>query len=371
MRKLVDAHLDLAWNAASFDRDLTLKLNAINHAETEMDDRPFRGNATVSFSEMRRGNIGLSIVTLLARSGPQHVRQKSYHRCDLDSSYRIGAYAAAHAQLACYHLWEQQGHLCLIKNKADFDSHLSQWKDSLADDQPLGVILSMEGADPIVEPSQLSEWHNEGLRAIGPAHYGHSHYASGTAVAGPITPVGRHLLGKMNELSMGLDVTHLCDQSLNEALDLFEGTVWASHHNCRTLVPGDRQLPDEIIQRLIERDSVIGAVCDAWMLQSDWVIGKTTPEQSDLKIDAMADHIDHVCQMAGNSYHSAIGSDLDGGYGTEQTPSDLKSIADLHKLEQILLNRGYKDEDVDNIFYKNWLRLIRKVLPESPDGSEL
>jgi membrane dipeptidase len=160
---------------------------------------------------------------------------------------------------------------------------------------------------------------------------------------------------------MILDVTHLCDQSMAQALDLFDGPVLASHHNCRALVPGDRQLTDEQIMRLIGRGAVIGAALDAWMLYPNWVRGKTSPQV--VGLEAVADHIDRVCQLAGNANHTAIGSDLDGGFGTEQTPRDLDTIADLQKLDQILARRGYSDGDIDNIFHGNWLRFFAEALP--------
>ena len=370
MRLLVDAHLDLAWNAASFDRDLTLELDAMNQAEKSLADLPFRGKATTTFSEMRKGNVFLCIATLLARSGPQQQRPPVYKRSDLDFTYRIGAYAAAHAQLACYHLWEQQGHLRMIHTKQDFDNHLAEWKDAPhgegagSEKIPLGMILSMEGADPIVDPSQLPDWHAVGLRALGPAHYGHSHYAAGTATEGPITKAGTQLLKQMDKLNMGLDVTHLCDQSLEQAIDLFDGTVWASHHNCRALVPGDRQLPDNLIQKLIDRNAVIGTACDAWMLMQNWVRGETSAAEENITLETVANHIDHICQLAGNTNHAAIGTDLDGGFGTEQTPADLKSIADMQNLAEILNKRGYTDSNINQIFHQNWLDLLRNVLPE-------
>src|SRR5438045_861488 len=142
---------------------------------------------------------------------------------------------------------------------------------------------------------------------------------------------------------MIVDVTHLCDPSLSQALDVFGGRVLASHHNCRALVPGDRQLADEQIRQLVRRGAVIGAALDAWMLYPGWVRRQTRPEVVGLA--AVADHVDHVCQLAGSARHAGIGSDLDGGFGTEQTPRDLDTIADLQKLADILLARGYGDGD--------------------------
>jgi membrane dipeptidase len=137
--------------------------------------------------------------------------------------------------------------------------------------------------------------------------------------------------------------------------------VLASHHNCRALVPGDRQLADEQIRRLVARGAVIGAAFDAWMLYPGWVRGQTSPEV--VSLDAVADHIDHVCQIAGDVQHAALGTDLDGGYGHEQTPRDLKVYSDLHRLADILERRGYSGQDVDAIFHGNWLRFFGETLP--------
>lgn len=219
----------------------------------------------------------------------------------------------------------------------------------------------MEGADPIVTPAQVGEWWSLGLRFVGPAHYGRSHYAYGTGVDGPLSPQGVELLREMRRAGMALDATHLSDASFRAALEVFDGPVLASHHNCRALVPGDRQLADEQIAALIERDAVIGAALDAWMLHPGWERGKTSPQV--VSLEAVADHIDRVCQIAGDARHAAIGSDLDGGFGTEQTPRDLDTFADLHKLEGILARRGYSSEDVAAVFHGNWLRFFRRALP--------
>jgi membrane dipeptidase len=364
MRLMIDAHLDLALNALHYDRDLRLPLAEMNEAEGKMDDGPFRGRGTVTLAEMRRAGIAACIVTFLARSGPRHERQARYLRGDLDHATREGAYCACHAQLAYYHLLENRGELRLITAAGQLDDHWRRWLDASPSDrnsQPIGVILSMEGADPILAPRDLEYWWSLGLRAIGPAHYGHSHYSAGTAVEGGLTRDGVALLVEMQRLGIALDVTHLSDEAMAEALDRFEGQVWASHHNCRALVPWQRQLTDEQIRRLVARDATIGIAFDAIMLYPGWVRGKTSPAVLD--ISAAADHIDYICQLAGDVKHVGIGTDLDGAYGTEQTPRDLKSIADVHKLEEILDRRGYQPADIDAVFFGNWLRKLRQALP--------
>ena len=219
----------------------------------------------------------------------------------------------------------------------------------------------MEGADPIVDVGHAAAWWDLGLRSVNLAHYGKSRYAVGTGGDGPLTPDGVRLLKEFERLGMILDATHLSDTSFFQALDVFGGPVLASHNNCRALVPDGRQFSDEQIRLLIDRGAVIGAALDAWMLYPGWIRGQTTRDV--VALDAVADHIDRVCQLAGNARHAAIGSDLDGGFGTEQAPTGLDRISDLQKLDAILSARGYPPDDIDAIFHGNWLRFFREHLP--------
>ena len=95
------------------------------------------------------------------------------------------------------------------------------------------------------------------------------------------------------------------------------------------------------------------------MLKPGWVRGITQPEG--LTIEGVVDQIDHVCQIAGNCLHAGIGSDLDGGYGTEQTPCDLDTIADLQKVNRLLRDRGYAEDDAATIMHGNWIRHFRQA----------
>lgn len=357
---IFDAHLDLAWSAVFFNRDLKLDVRELRLREQGMTDEPSRGRGTVTFPELRTAGVSVCVATLLARGGPAQQPQAGYKRTDLDYVNPDVAHCAAHAQLAWYRLMESQGHLRLLRTAPQLGRHWQAWLRDPGN-VPLGVVLSMEGADPVVTPDQLDEWFAHGLRAIGPAHYGRGQYAYGTATDGPIGDRGAALLRRMESLGIVLDVTHLSDTSMAEALDVYGGPVLASHHNSRALVPGDRQLTDGQIRKLTERDAVIGAALDAWMLYPGWERGKTQPGV--VGLEAVADHIDHVCQLAGNTRHSAIGSDLDGGYGTEQTPRDLDTITDLQKLSGILASRGYSSVDVEAIFHGNWLRFFSEALP--------
>ena len=221
----------------------------------------------------------------------------------------------------------------------------------------------MEGADAIVAPEQAQYWFQAGLRCVSLVHYGTSAYAVGTGQDGPLTDQGRQLLRQFESVGMVLDLTHLSDTSFYQAVDEFAGPVCASHQNCRTLVPGQRQFSDEQMKIVIERGGVVGIACDAWMLYPGWKRGETSREV--VSIDALTDHIDHICQLAGNTNHVCMGSDLDGGFGTEQTPNGLDSIADLQKLGTLMSQRGYTDRDIDAILGENWLRFFAQHLPSN------
>ncbi|MDZ4819168.1 MAG: membrane dipeptidase [Planctomycetota bacterium] len=362
MRLILDSHLDLAWNALSYNRDQTETVNQINAREAGMVDHGARNHATTSLPELRKAGVAVCLGTILVRA-KRHIQPASGHlRTNLDHGTQSIAYAVGQGQLAYYRLLEQMGEMKMIGNVRELDEHWRCWEAGPHEKLPIGNILAMEGADPIVDPSQVEAWFRDGLRSVMLSHYGKSHYSVGTGDNGPLTPRGVEMLKEFERIGMILDVTHLSDQSFFEALNRFSGPVMASHNNCRTLVPGDRQFSDEQIELLLQRDAVIGVVCDAWMLRPGWTIGISQPDG--LTMAAIVDHIDHICQLAGNAQHVAIGSDLDGGFGTEQTPSDLKTIADLQKLDTRLALRGYSNEDIDGIFHGNWLRFFRRSLPQ-------
>ena len=362
MRPLIDSHLDLAWSALYFNRDLLASVAEVRRSEQGMTDELSRGRNTLTLPELRRARVGLCVATVLARGGPGQPERAGWKRTDLDYRNPLIAYSHAKGQLAYYRLLEQQGHLRLITTRAELQVHWDAWCKA-PEKTPLGIILSMEGADPIVEPAQVQAWWAEGLRAVGPVHYGRSQYAFGTSMDGPLSLAGVELLRQFMRVGMILDVTHLSDQSFFQALDIYSGPVLASHHNCRALVPGDRQFSDEQLQLLIRRDAVIGTAFDAWMLYPGWKRGETPPAV--VSMEAAADHLDHICQLAGSARHCAFGTDLDGGFGAEQTPGDLDTISDIHKLEAILSRRGYSDSDIDAIFFCNWLRFFSQALPQT------
>jgi membrane dipeptidase len=303
---------------------------------------------------MQKGNIGICVATQIARFVKPTSKLPGWHS-------QQQAWAQTQGQLAWYKAMEDAGEMLQITDAESLKSQVQKCLNKNEEKLPIGYILSLEGADSIVNLHYLEKAYQSGLRAIGPAHYGPGIYAYGTDSDGGIGNKGRELLKEMERLNIILDATHLCDQSFWEALENFNGHVWASHNNCRALVPHNRQFSDEQIKELIERGAVIGGAFDAWMLKENWIRGKSQPKEAGVFISTVIDHIDHVCQLAGNSLHSGIGTDLDGAFGTEQCPADLNSIADLQTIPSILKERGYSDEDVENIMWKNWVRFLENA----------
>lgn len=356
-----DAHLDLSMNAVLWNRDLTKSVAEIRDWENGWKDKVDRGRGTVSLPDMRAGSVGLCVATLIGRAvAPTSADSQpdlpvpNWHSPEI-------AWAVTQGQLAWYKAMEAHGQMVQIVDRTSLDRHLDLWLQNPPHDAPVGYILSLEGADSIWHPRRLELAYEQGLRAVGPVHYGVNTYGYGTGTDGGIGSAGRELLQEMERLNIILDATHLCDQSFWEALDAFHGPVWASHSNCRALVPDERQFADDQIKALLERGSVIGAALDAWMLIPGWVRGQSTPQATGVSLSHLVDHIDHVCQLAGNSEHAAIGTDLDGAFGTEQTAGDLDTIADLQKIPALLRERGYSGQDVENIMFRNWVRFLQSA----------
>ena len=394
---IFDAHLDLSMNALEWNRDFRRPIEEIRQREQGKTDKKDRGKGTVCFPEMRRNGIGICVATQIARYVKPKNPLPGWHSPEQ-------AWAMTQGQLAWYRAMEERGELVQIKDVTGLEKHVGRWTNDLAqrvsssppsdggEDQgegdsvsnavknkkpltltlspsegerekqpplPIGYILSLEGADSIVTLKHLERAYEQGLRAVGPAHYGPGTYAQGTDATGGLGPRGRELLKEMDRLGIILDVTHLCDESFWEALDHFDGPIWASHSNCRALVPHNRQFSDEQIKALIQRGTIIGAVLDAWMMVPGWIKGKTTPEEVGVKLDRIVDHIDHVCQIAGNVRHSGIGSDLDGAFGREQSPADLDTIADLARIPGMLARRGYQDQEIEQIMHGNFISFLK------------
>lgn len=360
----IDAHLDLATNAITLNRDLTMPVHSIRKKEKELNwkDTQDRGNGTVALPELRKGNVGLVVATIISRYSAAGNPLATLSLPGWHSPEQ--AYAYGQAQLSWYRVMERKGEMVQITNWLQLENHLAMWANEKIsnDKKPIGYILSLEGADSIIDFSYLEDYYANGLRAIGPAHYGPGRYAAGTHSDGTgLTSIGKDLLKEMDRLKIILDATHLTDKGFFEAMNIFKGTVWASHQNCRSVVAGERQFSDDQLKLIIERGGVIGGALDTWMLYPDYKMGQDNPKDLGINLEKLVDHFDHICQLAGNCSNIGFGTDLDGLFGTEQTPYDMDTIADIVKFKSILANRGYTTENISNIFSGNWLRLIKSA----------
>lgn len=346
---IIDAHLDIACNALTIGREYTVPVHDIRQREQPRDE----DIATVSLPDALAGGVGLVFGTLfVAPEGSASLSPLVYHTPE-------EAHQQARDQLAYYRTLAERPDMRVIEHRRDLAALLA---DRAVGQQVQGIVVLMEGADPILHPAQVTEWQALGVRIIGPA-WKRTRYCGGTGDPGPLTDEGRVLMRKMAKAGVALDVSHMAEQSFWQALELFDGPVIASHSNCRAffeLFRLDRHLSDDMLRALIERDAVIGAVLYNKFLVDEWTveIGKDA-----VGLDAVVRHIDHICQLAGNACHCGIGSDLDGGFGQEAIPRELDTIVDLHRLADVLADHGYSDADVQGIMGGNWLRKLGEILP--------
>ncbi len=365
---IIDGHLDLAHNALFHRRDQTQPVEVLRErddgfllgptADPEAvlvrydpwADTP-KGIATVSFPEMRKGHVGIALGTIMAR-----VQEPGPKRGETDRT-QAAAHARGMGHLAYYRALEREGQIRFIKSTKDLNASVAEW-DNPTPETPIGLILTMESADPILGPDNVEDWWEAGLRSVSLTHFGANTYGHGTGTVGGLYPPAFPLMDALRAAGVILDVTHASDLALRQILDYWDGPIHASHCNCRALVDIQRLLTDDIIKELCKRGGVIGVVFVENFINPATAALASVPPASTRPMSAVVDHIDHICQLAGNADHVAIGSDLDGGFGREYSPTDMDSIADLQKFLGILQQRGYSEEDVTKIAHGNMLRLF-------------
>ena len=361
-RFIIDSHCDLAWNMQSFGRDYTRSAAETRQLEKGTSTPEHNGDSLIGWPDYQRGRVAIVFSTLYAsplRSKMGEFDQAFYS--NYEEAHRIYL-----DQLRLYHQLtdSKPDYFRLILNTKDLRHHMDEWQAPGKKNQPVGLIPLMEGADGIRSTDELDEWYSLGLRLIGLAWAG-TRYAGGTREPGPLTNDGRRLLKAMTGFNFTLDLSHMDEQSVLEALDLYEGPIVATHANCLALLPEfptNRHLSDRVIRGVIERDGIVGIVPLNSFLKTGWSHAKGSPRE-EVPLDVVAAHMDHVCQLAGDAKHVGIGSDFDGGFGVQSVPPEIDTIADLQKLIPLLVARGYSEYDAANILGGNWLNFLEKNLP--------
>ena len=363
MPLIIDSHQDIAYNMLNYGRDYTRSALETRRLEAGTDIPVRNGDATTGWPDYQRGQVSVIFSTLFATPARKKEAGDLVWYSDYESAHRI-----YRAQIDVYRKLTDShpDKFRLISTKTELDSVIENWSKPKQEGvtHPVGLIYLMEGADGIRSPRELADWWEWGLRRIGLAWAG-TRYCGGTGEPGTLTEEGRRLISEMAEYNFILDLSHMDEASAYEALDRYEGPVMATHANCAALMKGsesNRHLPDRVIRGLIERNGVIGVVPFNTFLKVGW-LRKNGSRREEVSLDTLIAHIDHICQLAGNANHAAIGTDLDGGFGLQSIPPELDTIADLQIIASKLVGCGYSEADAANILGGNWLRFLREHLP--------
>jgi membrane dipeptidase len=359
---VVDAHEDLAWNALTFGRDYTLSVVETRSRESGKEAPKHNGHTLLGWPEWVHGRVALVFATLFA--APSRKREGAWDtQCYMNVEEAHQLYQAS----LDYYLRLEGEHpdkFRRICTQADLEQHLGEWEGEQLDEPKVGLVILMEGADGVRDPMELPEWFDAGVRILGPAWSG-TRYAGGTGEPGPLTDDGRALLAVMADLGMILDVSHMAEEGVLEAIDRYDGALIASHSNPLARLPHsakpERHLSDRSIARIAERDGVIGVVLANYFLKDGWT---TAEGRQAVTLDEVAAHIDHICQVVGGFEHVGLGSDFDGGFGLDKIPIGLDSVADLRLIGDTLSARGYRPQEIEAVLGGNWLRVLRRALPE-------
>ena len=362
MSLIADLHLDLAWDALFWNRDLTKPAEEVRRQEDreppQVADDLTTGVCTVTFPQLRRGHVGIMFSTIMSRTEPRGKLRRDGMRTQEQ------AIAMGRGHLSYYQTMAKRGQIKPVRGPADLDDAVSAWH-SPNDATPIYHVLSMESADPIADPDDVSFWWDAGLRVVGPAHFGHNTYIHGTGTEGGLKPPARDLYAAMRDAGMVLDITHMADQAVWESFDIWDGPIMASHCVCRSIVPGQRHLTDDMIRELIRRGGVIGLVFCQYFMDPD-IRWETRPARfewkSKLGMEGLIPHVEKIADLAGGSTANiAIGTDMDGGFGAELTPTDVDTIADLQDFANVLKGAGYDDDQIEGIFHANAVRFLHRA----------
>jgi membrane dipeptidase len=356
---IVDAHEDIAHNAVNYRRDFTRSAYAKRRLEANTDIPRLTGTVMTGLPEALLGRVAVIFGTIFV--APAWAAEKGGIHAEISYETPAQAYKYALDQIDVYQrLADDNERISLIRTRAELAAVLATWAEGVEfDKHKVGLLISMEGADPIPEPKAFEEWYERGVRAVGLA-WSETRYSGGTKRPGPLTGMGRELLEVMASFKAILDLSHMAEEAYLEAVDRYEGPIIASHSNPRAFCNTDRHLSDDMIRRLAERDGVMGIVPYNAFLRNDW---SKTDRKSAVTLATVAAAIDHVCQVTGSARHVGIGSDFDGGFGYEQTPAEIDTVADLHLIGPLLAARGYTADDIAAILGGNFLRILRAALP--------
>jgi len=342
---IVDGHLDLAYNALR-GRDV------LRPARQQTADA--EGLPSVGLPDLRAGGVGLVCATVFC--APDSSKERGYRTPE-------EAHATAMEQLSWYQQQVGDGQIRIAKNRGQLPHGVNF---SVLPDGPCGpdargrvdAIILLEGADPVRSPDDVPAFFEAGVRIVGLA-WKRTRYAGGTGAPGPLTPEGVRLVRELDRLGIIHDTSHLAEEAFFHLLDLAPERIIASHSNCRSIVPTDRQLSDEMIRAVAERGGVIGI-----NLYDRFLIPPAEYGKRRATLDDVVRHARHMCDVLGSPNHVGLGTDMDGGLGREQIPVEIETSADLPRVGDALCAAGFDDAAARGILGLNWLRFFAAALPE-------
>lgn len=351
---IVDGHEDIAMGVLAEGRNYLLSAHEIRAREAEAGFENPNGVCMLGLTDWLEARIAVIVATVIAIPR-EHANPGELSYPTLDGAHEQGL---AHVDL--YRRWSEDcPQIELVTDSRGLEEVLASWSgDAPESERKVGLVLLMESAEPIRDPTEVAAWAERGLRMIGPAWQA-NRYTGDTNDGGPLTPLGRELLKEMGRLELTLDLTHMSERAALEALESYEGPIVATHANSRRTVDTPRLLSDRLIEGIVERDGVIGVLPVNWALVPGW---SADDGKEAVKLEAVVDAIDAVCQIAGDARCIGIGTDFDGGLGSETAPAELDTIADLPKLATALAARGFAEADVAGIMGGNWLAFLERSI---------
>lgn len=211
----------------------------------------------------------------------------------------------------------------------------------------IAAVLSVENGSAIDgDPANLDRLYARGVRILSLTWNQSNDLADGALedAHGGLTPLGRRVVRRMQDLRMVIDVSHLSERAFWAVLEATRGPIVATHSNAAALTPHRRNLTDDQLRALARRGGVVGV-----NFYPEFTGGAT--------IQHVLAHVDHLVRVMGAD-HVALGSDFDG---FNQTVAGLEDVSKLPALTAGLLVRGYAPDDVRKILGGNVLRVFRTV----------
>lgn len=244
---------------------------------------------------------------------------------------------------------ERRGELIVGRSIADVDAARDV-------ESPPVAVMHLEGAEAIADDlKNLSEWHERGLRSLGPVWSRSNTFAHGVPFAFPSSPDtgpglterGHALIAACSELGILVDLSHLNEAGFWDVAQLEPGPLVASHSAVHALCPASRNLTDRQLDAIGASDGLVGIVFATPFLRPDFADDADTPLQ------LIVDHVRYVSERIGIE-HVALGSDFDGA----TVPAELGDVGGLPRLTEVLEASGFNRTEVEAICWRNWRRVL-------------